>query len=139
MAMSVNDKNKPKSWTLKSIEKKLESLPRIEPPGHLETKLMAILQTHAPPIRNSFITLHVRLMRFAASIAAALFILVFTLIINYGLSAKQSVLFAQFDTSLRSSTFDSNCLLWSRDNNAAGRIPPASAVWSIPALNDVNK
>jgi hypothetical protein len=137
--MSVNDKNKPENWTLRSIEKKLQSFPKIEPPESLETKLMTSLQTYSPQIRNSSLALHIRFMRFAASTAAALLILAFMLIINYGLSTGPNTSFAQFDTSLTCPKFDSNCLLWDMKNNAAGMIPPLNTMWNIPALNDVNK
>ena len=137
--MAVNDKNKPKNWTLRSMEKKMRLFPKIEPPESLETKLMAILQTHPPPIRYFRPAFHVRLARFVASAAAAVFILSLILMINYGLSTGSSALFAQFDTSLSYPAYDSNYFFVSRDNNAADRIFPANILGAVPSTNDFNQ
>ena len=137
--MAVNDKNKPENWTLRSMEKKLRSFPKIEPPESLETNLMAILQMHPPPIRYFRPAFHVRLARFVASAAAALFILSFMLMIDSGLSTRPSALFAQFDTSLSYPAYDSNYFFVSRDNNAADRIFPANILGAVPSTNDFNQ
>ncbi len=137
--MSINDKSKPENWTLKSIEEKLQSFQRIEPPESLETKLTTMLQTQSPLIRHFRPTLHDRLARFVASTAAALLILVFMLMIDYGLSARSNVLFAQFDTSLNYPAYDANYFFVSRDNNAADRIFPANILRSVPPTNDFNQ
>ena len=137
--MAVNDKNKPENWTLRSMEKKLRAFPKIEPPDSLETKLMAILQMHLPPICYFRPAFHVRLARFVASAAAALFILSFMLMIDSGLSTRPSALFAQFDTSLSYPAYDSNYFFVSRDNNAADRIFPANILGAVPSTNDFNQ
>jgi hypothetical protein len=122
----ISDNNESKDRTLASIERKLQSFPKIEPPENLEVKLMAMSQTHIPPIRNSFLALHTRLTRFATSTAAALLILSFILMIEYGLTTGPSVSFAQFDTSLRYPAYDVNYLLLSRDNNTSDKIVPVN-------------
>ncbi len=137
--MTVNDKNKPENWTLRSMEKKLRSFPKIEPPESLEAKLMATLQTHPPPVRYFHPAFHVRLARFVASAAAALLILSLILMINYGLSTGPSALFAQFDTSLSYPAYNSNYFFVSRDDNAADRIFPANIIRAVPSTNDFNQ
>jgi len=137
--MAVNDKNKPENWTLRSMEKKLRSLPKIEPPESLETKLMAILQAHPLPIRYFRPAFHIRLARFVASAAAALFILSLMLMIDYGLSIRPGALFAQFDTSLSCPAYNVNYFFESRDNNAADRTSPANILGAVPSTNDFNQ
>lgn len=137
--MPVNNKDEPKNWTLKSMEKKLQSFPKIEPPESLETKLMTMLQTNSLPICDFRLAFHVRLARFAALTATALLMLSLVLVINYGLSTGPSVSFAQFDTSLNYPAFDVNYLFLGRDNNAADKIFPTNVIRPVPFTNDFNQ
>jgi len=100
--MNKNRKPTPEDLTLESLEAQLRSLPDVETPETLKTKLVAAIPDRQPKTSVEHRAMHhPRLWDFGLTAAAAILILALMLTANYGLSTPSRTLSAQlYDTSL---------------------------------------
>lgn len=108
--MTENQKHKWNDMSLKSLEAQLRHLPEVKFPEKLKTKLLAAI-----PNRQQKVSIghqfkwYLSARDLGATAAAAIFILVLMLLINYGLpNPSQTLLTELNDTSLWCTTWEQN-------------------------------
>ena len=97
-----NKEQKSKNVTLKSLEARLRSFPKPQPPETLKDRLLATIPRTQPQLSQKHqIKPQSRVWNFGAVTAAAAVIFAFMFMLNYALSTPSQMLFTELnDTSL---------------------------------------
>jgi hypothetical protein len=114
--MTQKREKKSKRITLKSLAAQLRSLPEVEVPETLKPRLLAAIPDMQAKPEPAHQFRWYPAWDFGVTAAAAVLIFALMFLVNYGLSTQSKTGIIEFDTSLRSTTWNQNNFLYDQNN-----------------------